>query len=173
VVEVAVMRVIGIFALVCLFSTPCTTFAQEAPVELAPPGDVDVPPGPDTIVIATRGVAAPISGQLFDHATALRWGNRIVRYRMQLRLLADELSICRTVHEASTSQQVQMVEESYLRQLDALRADIRSQASRYETQLQQYRSPPFYETWAFGFAVGVVVTGIISGAIAGLVASVQ
>jgi hypothetical protein len=170
VAEVAVIRW-AILLTLLLFAAPVA--AQEAPpVEPPPPGDVDVPPGEDVIVIATRGIVAPFSGQLFDPATATRWGNRIVRYRMQIRLLTDELRTCHEEHEASTDTQLRIVEESYQREVDGLRTDLREQAARYEGELARHRSPPFYETWSFGFAMGVVVTGVVAGLIAGLVGAI-
>lgn len=147
----------------------------------APEGDVDVPPGADRIVVAREGVAAPFTGQLFDQATALRWGNRIVRYRMRIRLLEEELEATRAEYEASIATRIRIVDESYARQLElqaesfereitGLREDLREQATRYEGELARYRDPPFWESWGFAFGMGVLVTGVVVGVIGGLVA---
>jgi hypothetical protein len=165
--EVAVNRLGLAFLLTLLFVAQA--HAQEAaPVEPAPAGDVDVPPGPNVIVTLDAGARAPFAGQLFDAATATRWGNRITRYRMTIRLLNEELRLCREESAASTDRQLQIVQDSATRQLDALRQDLREQVARYEGELQRYRNPPFYETWAFAFGVGAVVTAAVAGLVAGL-----
>jgi hypothetical protein len=139
-----------------------------------PEGDVDVPAGEDRIVVAREGVAAPFTGQLFDQATALRWGNRIVRYRMRIHLLEEELSTTRAEYEASMAARLHLVDESYARQLQlqqesfereisGLRDDLREQATRYENELARYRNQPFWESWGFAFGMGVLVTGIVVG----------
>lgn len=160
-----------LLALGALLLTPAAS-AQEtgAPV---PEGDVDVPAGDNVIVVLSEGARAPFAGQLFDHATALRWGNRIVRYRMRIQLLTEELSICRTESEASAVEQLRIAEESYLREIEGLRTDLRDQAARYEAELARHRSPPFYETWGFAFGMGVLATGIVVGVIGGLLAGID
>lgn len=146
-----------------------------------PEGDVDVPAGEDRIVVVREGAAAPFTGQLFDQATALRWGNRIVRYRMRIHLLEEELVAVRAEYEASLATRLRIVDESYARQLElqqesfereiaGLRDDLRDQAARYEAELARHRSPPFWESWGFAFGMGVLVTGIVVGVIGGLVA---
>lgn len=147
----------------------------------APEGDVDVPAGEDRIVVAREGTAAPFTGQLFDQATALRWGNRIVRYRMRIHLLEEELVAVRAEYEASIATRLRIVDESYARQLTlqaesfgreitGLRDDLREQATRYEGELARYRDRPFWESWGFAFGMGVLVTGIVVGVIGGLLA---
>jgi len=159
-----------VLAALLLLAAPAA--AQEMPVVPAPEGDVDQPPGEDVIVVVGRGVPAPFSGQLFDPATALRWGYRTVRYRLLIQTLRAELQVCHEERAASTERQLDIQSSSYVREIEGLRTDLREQAARYEGELQRYRSPPFYETWSFGFAMGVVVTGIVAGVIAGLVAGI-
>ena len=151
--------------LLVVFSVPAQ--AQDgAPV---PSGDVDVPPGENVIVVLQEGARAPFAGQLFDSATALRWGNRIVRYRMRIHLLEEELRICHEEREASAERQLQLVEASYTREIEGLRTDLREQATRYETELAGFRDPPFYETWGFAFGMGALATAVVVAVIGGLI----
>lgn len=154
-----------------LWACPAVVAAQEgAP---APEGDVDVPPGENVIIVLQEGARAPFSGQLFDPATATRFGNRITRYRMQIRLLTEELRTCHEERSASTDVQLRIVEESYAREIEGLRTDIREQAARYEGELANFRNPPFYETWGFAFGMGVLATGVVVGVLAGLIAGIN
>lgn len=151
--------------LLCLLPSPAS--AQEgAPV---PEGDVDVPPGEDRIVVAREGTPAPFTGQLFDQPTALRWGNRIVRYRMRIRLLEQELTVTRDAYEASITERLRLQSESYGREIEGLRTDLRDQAARYESELAQHRNPPFYETWGFAFGMGVLLTAVVVAVVGGLI----
>lgn len=163
---VVAIWVIVVVQLICL----AYASAQELPYEPAPAGDVDVPPGPNVIVVLAEGARAPFGGQLFDPATALRWGNRTTRYRMSIRLLTEELRVCHEEHSASTTRQLDLQAQSYVREIGGLRTDIRDQAARYEGELQRFRSPPFYETWGFAFGMGAIVTAIVGGLVAGLAA---
>jgi len=155
-----------------LVLSPVAVAAQDAGAPV-PEGDVDVPPGDNVIVVLPEGGRAPFAGQLFDPATALRWGNRIVRYRMRIALLTEELSICRTESEASAAEQLRIAEESYMREIEGLRTDLRDQATRYEEELARHRNPPFYETWGFAFGMGVLATGVVVGIIGGLLAGID
>jgi hypothetical protein len=145
--------------------------AAGAPV---PDGDVDVPSGEDRIVVAREGQPAAFTGQLFDQATALRWGNRIVRYRMRIHLLEAELTATRADYDASITARLRLVDDSYTNQLQVqresfereitgLRTDLHDQAARYEGELARYRNQPFWESWGFAFGMGVLVTGVIVG----------
>lgn len=163
------MRAVLLAALLCL--VPASVAAQEgAPV---PEGDLDVPPGENVIVVLPEGGRAPFAGQLFDPATALRWGNRIVRYRMRIHLLTEELRICHEERSVSTDRQLDLQRASYEREIEGLRTDLREQAARYEGELAEHRNPPFYETWGFAFGMGVLVTGALVGVVAGLVAGIN
>ncbi len=155
------------FVVITILSFCGTAYAQEgAPV---PAGDVDVPPGENVIVVLQEGARAPFTGQLFDQATALRWGNRTVRYRMRIHLLEEELQVCHTEREASTERQLQIVEASYTREIEGLRTDLRDQAARYEAELARFRDPPFYETWGFAFGMGALATAVVVAVIGALV----
>lgn len=159
------MRAVLLVLALTLLAAPVA--AQEgAPV---PEGDVDVPPGENVIVVLPEGARAPFAGQLFDAATTLRWGNRIVRYRMRIHLLEEELRVCHEESEASTARQLQIVEESYTREIEGLRTDLRDQATRYEGELASLRNPPFYETWGFAFGMGALATAVVVAVIGGLV----
>jgi len=156
------VRVLAAFLVVLLVAAPVQ--AQDgAPV---PDGDVDVPSGPDVIVVAREGVPAPITGQLFDQATALRWGNRIVRYRMRIHLLEDELVTTRSAYESSIAQRLDLQAQSYGREIDGLRTDLRDQAARYEGELARYRNQPFWESWGFAFGMGALVVAVVVGVVA-------
>ena len=58
--------------------TPSRTLASES-------GIVDIPPGDDVIVPITKGSISPITGQVFESATSLRWANWLQQYRFQLK----------------------------------------------------------------------------------------
>jgi hypothetical protein len=151
------VRALSVLLVVLLIAAPVQ--AQEgAPV---PEGDVDVPTGPDVIVVAREGVAAPFTGQLFDQATALRWGNRLVRYRMRIHLLEEELNMTRAAYDASIAQRLDLQAQSYGREIDGLRTDLRDQATRYESELARYRNQPFWESWGFAFGMGALVVAIV------------
>lgn len=160
-VAVRLLAALLVVSMVALHVAPVR--AQDgAPV---PEGDVDVPAGQDVIVVAREGVAAPFTGQLFDQATALRWGNRIVRYRMRIHLLEEELVATRTAYDASIAQRLDLQAQSYGREIDGLRTDLREQAARYEGELAQYRNQPFWESWGFAFGMGALVVAVVVGVV--------
>lgn len=161
------------YLLVMWLFLPLHAAAQGIPGAPVPEGDLDVPAGENVIVVLPEGGRAPFAGQLFDSATALRWGNRIVRYRMRIQLLTEELQICREESEESAVTQLRIAEESYSREIDGLRTDLREQAARYEAELARFRDPPFYETWGFGFGMGVLATGIVVGVLSALISELD
>ena len=152
-------------ALIVLVTLLWAAAAQAQDGAPVPDGDVDVPAGSDVIVVAREGVAAPFTGQLFDQATALRWGNRIVRYRMRIHLLEEELTATRTAYDTSMTERLRLQAESFGREIDGLRTDLRDQAARYEGELARYRNQPFWESWGFAFGMGALVVAVIVGVV--------
>lgn len=138
--------------------------AQEVP---QPP---DIPPGEDRIESLALRAPAPFAGMLLDTDTAIRWTHRLEWYRaelqLQLRTSASLLAAERSSHET----QLRLVAESFGREIEGLRNDLREQAARYEAELARLRAPePFWESWGFAFGMGVLVTGVVVAAVGGLV----
>lgn len=152
-------------ALTCLLWLYCEVAHAQAQEPVIPPGD-------DRIEHVVAGSRAPYDGMLLDTDTAIRWTNRITWLRETLRLRTEEHSRILAAIQASALRDQQILEQSYTRQIEALRQDLRDAVTRYERELLRHRDPPFYETWGFAFGVGVLVTGIIVGVVAGLVAGI-
>ena len=135
-------------AVVLLLLLPRTAFAQTPPLEAVPPGD-------DVIVAVKKGDTAPLAGQLFDQATALRWGNYL--QQCKLRLVAD-VDLQRKIDEAKLD---------YLKQIIDLEAKKYTEVtSDYQARLKAAESeglnPPFYKTVWFGITIGVVSTVLLT-----------
>lgn len=126
---------------------PWTPFA---PVQVLPPGD-------DKIVVVREGEKAPFTGHLYDTNTALRWANWLEQYRVRLKTDVDstrqlaELSLGRCEEKSALVQT----------QLQASVTQEQQRATMLQIKLDQ--GPPFYRTFWFGFATGVVVTGVAVG----------
>ena len=149
---------------VLLASLP-TAYAQEVPT---PP---DIPPGNDRIEHVEAGAAAPYEGMLLDMDTAIRWTNRLRWWPETYRLRLREAGELRVAEQGSYETRIRIVTESFTREIEGLRSDLREQAQRYEEQLERLRNPPFWETGWFGFTMGVVLMGLAVGA--GVIIAVQ
>lgn len=145
---------------------PAIAHGQEVPT---PP---DVPPGRDRIEIIHIGDRSPVQGMVFDTDTSIRWTNKLrwwpETYRLHLQADLESQAAVQRSHNAELS----ILTNSYTREIQGLRNDIRSQAAQYETALAQLRtSPPFYKTWWFAFGMGVLVSSVLTGVVIGLILS--
>jgi ElaB/YqjD/DUF883 family membrane-anchored ribosome-binding protein len=98
---------------------------------------------------------------LLDTDTAIRWTNRLSWFRNELRLVmrtdAEILAAVRRSHET----ELRLVRESYEREIEGLRGDLRHQAETFAQA--QAREHPWFDTFAFGAVVGIVLAGVIVG----------
>lgn len=145
------MRALFVLAFLLI---PARAFAD--PIASAPL--VPVPPGPDQIVPLRRGDPAPVDGQLFDQATALRWANFLQQAQARLKLdvayqykldqvevraLQDELAVEKKKYEKVTTD-----------------LSVKLAAAQQEAQ-----NPPFYKTFWFGASMGagaVLLTVVVA-----------
>lgn len=153
----------GVTLAVLLLLLAAPASAQEA---LQPP---DLPPGEDRIEAVTAASRAPYDGMLLDMDTAIRWTNRLTWYRETLQLRLREASEVLAAVRQSHETEITVLRESYVREIEALRTDLRTQVLRYETELARHRDPPFYETWGFAFGMGALAMGVVVGVIGGLI----
>ncbi len=124
----------------------------------------DIPPGSDKIVPVKKGDTAPFEGQLFDNATALRWGNWLMQYKF--RLDAD-VQLQKKLGEADADlwhKKYELMDEKY----KVVATDYQGQVAHWQTEANKYKaeaeSPPWYKTPTFGFVMGVVFTSVAMGA---------
>lgn len=158
------MRLLAaLLALVALLGAPDVVRAQEEATGgiVVAPEPPDLPPGDDVITPMAEGARAPHAGMLLDTDTAIRWTNRLSWFR-------NELSLTLRVHlrelaamERSHARELRLVEESYTREIEGLRGDLRAQAQTFAQA--QAREHPWFDTFAFGVVVGVVLAGVLVG----------
>jgi hypothetical protein len=139
------------FLLVFLF--PALLCAQ-TPIQIWPPGE-------DKITPLKLGEKAPHDGQLFDSATALRWGYAVQQY--QLRLKADvelEQKVCAA--RLTYSGKLLSIEKdrSQLIEKDLRQRLKKSEQARLDAE-ERARNQAWYSTRTFGIIVGVVSTSAI------------
>lgn len=153
-----------------LLSSPEVVLAQDEPVEAPVPPDE--PPGDDRIQPLSARQAAPFDGQLLDTDTAIRWTHRLEWYYDELhlayRLRATLLAAERRSHEI----ELRLTTESMQREIEGLRQDLRDQAATAAQALAQAREHPWYDTFVFGFVVGVLAVGLVMGVTAGLLSQI-
>ena len=130
----------------------------------------DIPPGEDHIEVLTSGERAPFTGMLLETDTAIRWTNRLRWWRETFQLRLREQGEILDALRRSHTVEIEVIRQSYEREITGLREDLRQMVDLYERQLERYRNPPFYETWGFAFGTGVVVVSVVVGVVAGLVA---
>lgn len=142
------MNLFRAVAVLLLVLWPATALGQTTPLEPVPPGD-------DVIVSVKKGDPAPLAGQLFDQATAIRWGNYL--QQCKTRLVAD-VELQKKVDEAQIT---------YLNQVLTLeREKYKQVVGDYQLRLgkaeAEVLSPPFYKTVWFGMTLGVVGTLLLA-----------
>jgi hypothetical protein len=132
----------------------------------------DIPPGEDHIEAMTSGERAPFTGMLLETDTAIRWTNRLRWWRETFQLRLREQGEILDALRRSHTVEIEVIRQSYEREIIGLREDFRQMVDLYERQLERYRNPPFYETWGFAFGTGVVAVSVVVGVVAGLVAGI-
>lgn len=155
------MRAVFLVLGLCLVAAP--TLAQEA---VSPP---DLPPGEDRIESVSQGRPAPFTGMVLDTDTAIRWTNRLIWWRETFQLRLREHSQIMEALRASHARELELVQQSYTREVTGLREDLRVSTERYEQELARYRDPPFYEQWGFAFGMGALAMGLVVGLVGGLI----
>jgi hypothetical protein len=130
----------------------------------------DIPPGNDNITFIRKGEAAIYEGQLFDSATALRWGNWLLQYKFQLVSQGEYQKRLFDIEVSYWNKVVSLERDRYQR----VTTEYQSQVAKQQEQLlklqDEVRNPPFFRSVWFGVLVGVVVTGLSFGVGAALVA---
>lgn len=128
--------------------------------------EVDYPPGEDNIVPLALGEPAPFDGQLFSTDTAIRWGFRVQRLRLQLEQdVAREREICAAQDDLSETK-ARLEQENHTFQLQTLRGQLEREhqvSAELWTRLVESSDIPWYKSWTFGLIVGVVTAGTIAG----------
>ena len=138
---------------------PRLVLAQTAPV-------TDVPPGEDVIVVVKKGDPAPFTGQLFDNATSLRWGNWLLQYKLRLKI---DVEYIQRVDAAELEYQKKLVTIEQTKYLS-----VTTELQKTVTGLQnQLANPPFYQTFWFGMTVGVALSVVAVGFVAWGVSSLK
>jgi hypothetical protein len=125
--------------------------AYADPIPLTP-----IPPGDDVIVVVKKGDPAPFTGQMFDQATALRWGNYLQQARF--RLQAD-VELQKKLGQADVDYQKRLVvieQEKYVR----VTSDLEAKNALLTAQLFDQ---PFYKSVWFGVVVGALAMGTAVG----------
>lgn len=160
---------VPLLAALSLLTLPATAVGQQTQpggAQAPQPGiptPPDIPSGTDRIQPATQGQPAPFTGMLLDTDTAIRWTNRLRWYQEEFRL---HLTMDAQVQDALRSDgdaRVTIVTASYQRLLDNLRQDLRDQAATFARARAQENNKPFWESWGFAFALGIVVAGLLVG----------
>jgi hypothetical protein len=138
----------------------CTTlFFAAAAVAQEVPEPPRIPPGEDQIEYLAAGERTPYDGMLLSMDTAIRWTNRMRWWPETFRLRLAEEEEIRTLEARITDERVRIITESYEREIEGLRGDLRTQAQQYTEELAQLRNPPFWQRNWFGFVMGVVLVG--------------
>lgn len=148
---------------VAVLLIPSIALAAEPPYTLPPlVPDLKVelssiPAGEDHIVSVTKGAPAPFSGQLFSNETALRWGNWLEQYRLQVpMLLQTQERVCFT--EIKYRDDVLRVKEdaAAIIQDDMMERLERLEERNTELQTQLNKGPEWYRSRTFGIVIGAV-----------------
>lgn len=158
------MRLLAaLLALLTALGPPTAVRAQETAPEAAVevPEPPDVPPGEDVIEHLTLRQPAPFEGMLLDLDTSTRWTLALEWYRHELGLTLRTHRRELAVLEGSHERELTLVRESYAREIDGLRGDLRAQAETFAQA--QANSDPWYDTFVFGFIIGIVCSGVLVG----------
>lgn len=117
---------------------------------------VDIPPGPDNIVVLKQGETAPFTGQLYDNPTAFRWAGWLMQYKLRLSAgLEYQRKLCETDTKlAETKLELEKEKGATLAEDYSIALDESG------AKIHNLENPPFFRTAWFGFTMGVVVSGI-------------
>lgn len=152
-------RMIALFVFLSLVMNAHVAIAQQSPATsgsvpspYAPKFEA-IPPGADRIETILSGAPAPFTGQLFDPATALRWGNYLQQCRVRLTL---DVEAERKISELQVGH--------WQRQVASDREFYSKQISDQQRTIQELQKPtPWYLSPWTGFVAGIVVSGALVG----------
>jgi len=157
------MRYLVLVLNLVLLLTASNLQAQDAPP--------DIPPGEDRIEYHQEGDPAQYEGMLLDLDTSIRWTNKLRWYQFRLTLIDSEMQERLDATNRSWERRLSLVEESYTREIEGLRTDVRAQATTFAEELAEAQDTPWYETWTFGFITGTVISVVVVGITAYAVSS--
>ena len=152
-------------AFLVVFLLPAVVLAQQPSATVPspdrhPPVEA-IPPGDDKIVPLDKGEEAPFGGQLFDPATAIRWGNWLQQYKYRLVWDVElEQQVCgeeKTYRDNLLTIEKERAEKTETALQEAL---MRSEKARAQAE-EDARNPPWYSTMEFGVVVGAVATAAV------------
>lgn len=153
-------------AALLLSIVPSLSYGQDPPIQ-------NIPDGEDKIVSVREGEKAPFSGQLYESATALRWGNWLVQYKLRLdgwNMYQNKLS---DLDATYWDKRLIIVDEARKKEESLYLGKINEQQTSIVSLTKQLQDPPFYKTVWFGFVSGVLVTGVAVGLGTAVVVSVK
>lgn len=116
----------------------------------------DPAPEEDVITAVKKGQPAPYDGQLFDTATAIRWGQWLQNCQERSQLALDrEKSLCRI--ELDYQAEIASIQMNRIEELnkDLMARLKRSEQAKAKAEYER-DNLPWYESAWFGLAVGVV-----------------
>jgi len=126
----------------------------------------DFPPGDDQITALSAGQRAPFDGQLFSTDTAIRWGFRLERLRLELdeSVLLEQRRCAVQINLLETRLELEDERREYQLTLlrDALAAE-RALSEDLATRLSDAQDVPWYESWGFAYGMGVLSAVLVGG----------
>lgn len=134
----------------------------------------DFPPGDDQITALGVNDRAPFAGQLFSTDTAIRWGFRLQALRLRLDVEVDRArSLCVADMEL-VQRKLELEQERSAFQLKLLQEAVdASQRTIEDLSTRLAEGTPWYETWGFGFGMGVLAAAILTGLTAWVLTSLD
>lgn len=117
----------------------------------AEPTLTPVPAGPDIQLPLLKGDPAPLTGVLFDPATALRWANYLQQCKLRL---TTDVELEKKKGEAETER----VRGTFQLRLDLSQQAYLAQALRVQELEKRLTQPPLTQTVWFGMGVGILGT---------------
>lgn len=150
-------RVLFVLTVLVLFLATKRGYCDEPVVK-------DIPSGDDKIVVVREGDKAPFTGQLFDPATALRWSNWLLQYKMHVQTDAEmQKKICEA-DKALDAKKLVIEHEKDVTVIDEYKRQVLTRDNKLLELEQRVDNPPFYKTFWFGAVTGFVLTGALVGA---------
>lgn len=148
-------QIVFIVFAVALFMCDRTGHCQEAVRS--------IPPGEDRITYVREGEKTPYTGQLYDPATALRWANWLLQYRLRLE---TDTTLQKKVCDADVAlekKRLDIEREKNATVTEDLRQQIMARDVRVMQLQKELDSPPFYKSVWFGTLLGALGAGALFG----------
>lgn len=164
---------IALAVLLCLLLRPCNAQAQTS----TPDSELQVlgsSSGERLVVPVQQGARVPFDGFLFSRAAAVRAGVLLERHQLELDEQVRHLTELRRIDVERLESQLQLERSSSDQReliLNSALASTRQLLREANQALVTAADTPWYETWGFGFGVGVTVSAVLVGLAAWLVAS--